>query len=50
MYLPLKHLAVARDSILKETDLRADTVWQFPYPWHRLISRHSVLGGLLCLH
>lgn len=50
MYLPLKHLAVFRDSILKETAYWADAVWQFLYPWHRLISTRGVLGGLLCLY
>lgn len=46
--LPLKHLAVARDSIPKETASWAGTVWQSLHPWHRLSSTQGVLGGLLC--
>lgn len=49
MYLPVKHLAVARDSIPKETASWAGTVWQSLRPWHRLSSTQGVLGGLLCM-
>lgn len=49
VYLPLKHLAVARHSIPKETASWAGTAWQALQPWQGLSSTQGVLGGLLCM-